>query len=89
MLQEIEHDLGCYDMRKASATTTYANLADVVRMILAAPKEDVAKIIRCKDCLYRSQYTNENGMYKCGGIEAGEESPLVSPDFFCAFGRKR
>ena len=33
LLQEIEHDLGCYDIRKASASTMFIKLGEVVKMI--------------------------------------------------------
>ena len=89
LLSEIEHDLGCYDFEQASAQSMYIRLGDVVKMILAAPKEDLMPVVRCKDCLYRSQHPNNKGMYGCGGIETGHGSPLVLPEFFCAFGVKR
>lgn len=55
------------------------------------PASDVEKVVRCKKCLYRSQYSDENGMYKCGGIltEDGDCFLMVKPDHFCAYGERR
>ena len=55
------------------------------------PIVDAVEVVRCEKCLYRSQYANENGMYKCGGIltEDGECFLMVKPDHFCAFGKQR
>lgn len=52
---------------------------------------DVETVVRCKKCLYRSQYSDENGMYKCGGIltEDGDCFLMVKPDHFCAYGERR
>ena len=49
------------------------------------------EVVRCKNCLYRSQYADENGNYKCGGILTEDEESLlmVKPDFFCAYGERR
>ena len=46
---------------------------------------------RCESCLYRSQYHNENGEYRCGGIqtENGDYEMMVQPDFCCAYYEKR
>lgn len=40
LLQEIEHDLGCFEIEKflQKKAPLYADLGDIVRMILAAPK---------------------------------------------------
>ena len=45
----------------------------------------------CASCLYRSQYSNENGEYKCGGIqtENGGLEMMVQPDFYCAYYERR
>ena len=50
MLEEIEHDLGCFDIRNANAVDMFVRLREVVRMILAAPKQDVEKVVRCGKC---------------------------------------
>lgn len=58
----------------------------------ALPKaEDERKIARCVDCLYRSQYSDENGMYHCGGIDTTKDHalPVVAPDFYCAYSERR
>jgi hypothetical protein len=54
-------------------------------------KADVVKVVRCENCIYRSQYADENGNYKCGGIltEDEETALMVKPDFFCAYGERR
>lgn len=51
----------------------------------------VAPVVRCEKCLYRSQYPDENGFYKCGGAQTkdGELLLMVKPDFFCACGERR
>lgn len=40
LLQEIEHDLGCFEIEKflEKKAPLYADLGDIVRMIMAAPK---------------------------------------------------
>lgn len=40
LLQEIEHDLGCFEIEKflQKKAPLYVDLGDIVRMILAAPK---------------------------------------------------
>lgn len=52
---------------------------------------DAVEVVRCKDCLYRSQYPDESGHYKCGGLLTEDEELLlmVKPDFFCAYGERR
>lgn len=42
---------------------------------------------KCENCLYRSQYSNENGEFKCGGIQTvdGDLEMMVQPDFYCAY----
>lgn len=56
-----------------------------------APTVDAVKVVRCEKCLYRSQYCDENGFYKCGGVqnEDGECFLMVEPTHFCAFGKWR
>lgn len=51
----------------------------------------LVEVVRCEKCLYRSQYCDENGLYKCGGLqtEDGDLVLMVKPDFFCAFGERR
>lgn len=46
LLQEIEHDLGCFAVEKflQKKEPLYADLKDIVTMILAAPKEDAFRI---------------------------------------------
>lgn len=56
-----------------------------------APTVDAVEVVRCVECLYRSQYSDDNGLYHCGGIDTTEEHalPVVAPDFFCAHGERR
>lgn len=60
---------------------------EVIGCIKDAPAADVAPVVRCEKCLYRSQYANKDGFYKCGvlGCE-GEDCAFVSPDFGCIAG---
>lgn len=46
LLQKIEHDLGCFEIDKfvKEQTPLYANLRDIVKMILAAPKADAVQV---------------------------------------------
>ena len=64
---------------------------DVMQRIDNAPTVDAVEVVRCEDCLYRSQYPDESGHYKCGGLLTEDEELLlmVKPDFFCAYGEKR
>ena len=68
------------------------SVADVQKIIVDSLMENgVVVPVRCKDCLYRSQYSDENGLYHCGGIDTTKDHvlPVVSPDFFCAHGERR
>ena len=63
-----------------------------VRQIVYAMKDvDAVEVVRCEKCLYRSQYCDENGLYKCGGIqnENGDCFLMVESTHFCAFGKLR
>jgi hypothetical protein len=55
------------------------------------PAADAVRVVRCKDCLYRSQYHDEKGLYHCGGIDTTKDHalPVVAPNFFCAHGERR
>jgi len=66
-------------------------MQEVCNMLDKSPTVDAVEVVRCEKCLYRSQYANENGMYKCGGIltEDGDCFLMVKPDHFCAFGKQR
>ena len=52
---------------------------------------DAVEVVRCEKCLYRSQYANKDGLYRCGGILTEDEDLIlmVKPDFFCAYGERR
>lgn len=54
-------------------------------------QRDAVEVVRCEECLYRSQYSDENGMYHCGGIDTTKDHalPVVAPDFFCAHHERR
>lgn len=47
--------------------------------------------VRCEECLYRSQYPDENGRYLCGGILTEDDDLVVKvmPGFYCGYGEKR
>jgi len=49
-LQESEHDLRCHDISRSTEKSLFVNLGDVVRMLLAAPKENVVPVVRCGEC---------------------------------------
>lgn len=55
------------------------------------PAADAVEVVRCKECIYRYQYHDENGLYHCGGIDTTKDHalPVVAPDFFCAHGERR
>mgnify|MGYP004468746943 CR=1 FL=1 len=60
---------------------------DVIKRLPAA---DVAEVLRCEKCLYRSQYANDDGFYQCGMIQcADEHCALVPLNFGCIAGVKR
>ena len=65
--------------------------ASVKRIFSEIPTVDAVEVVRCEKCLYRSQYPDENGDYKCGGLLTEDEELLlmVKPDFFCAYGERR
>lgn len=61
-----------------------------LREIRNAPAADVAPVVRCEKCLYRSQYANEDGFYQCGMLQcADEHCALVPPNFACIAGVRR
>ena len=55
-----------------------------------APAVDAVEVVHCEQCLYRSQYANEEGLYKCGVITCKEgHCAMVAPYFSCIAGKKR
>lgn len=60
-------------------------------IVVNQPTVDAVEVVRCEHCMYRSQYSDENGMYHCGGIETTEEhaAPVVAPDFACLHGERK
>ena len=62
----------------------------VQAIIDTAPAVDAVEVVRCEQCLYRSQYANEEGLYKCGAITCKEgHCAMVAPHFSCIAGKKR
>lgn len=62
----------------------------IVHTIANAPAVDAEEVVRCEQCLYRSQYANEEGLYKCGAITCKEgHCAMVAPYFSCIAGKKR
>ena len=63
----------------------------IAKIIMDAPTVDAVEVVRCENCIYRSQYADKNGNYKCGGIltEDEETALMVKPDFFCAYGERK
>ena len=62
-----------------------------VAIINRSPTIDAVPVVRCKECRYHSQYSDENGMYHCGGIDTTKDHalPVVAPDDFCSYGERR
>ena len=54
------------------------------RVIDEAPTVDAVPVVRCKDCKYRADAT-DNGNYLCNRKMLG----LVRPNDFCSFGERR
>ena len=79
-------DKGAYALRHC-----ISNLFSLDEIVDEAPTVDAVEVVRCEKCLYRSQYCDENGFYKCGGIQTEDDDlvMMVKPDFFCAFGELR
>lgn len=77
--------------KMAKSDAQQALMGRVLYIIEHKPTVDAVEVVRCKDCLYRSQYSDENGMYHCGGIDTTKDHvlPVVAPDFFCADGERR
>lgn len=61
-----------------------------MKKIAEAPAADVVEVVRCEECLYRSQYTNKDGFYQCGAIQCKDGCcALVPPLFACIAGERR
>ena len=96
LLQEIEHDLGCYDIRKASASTMFIKLGEVVKMILAAPKEEVVKVVHCGVCKHWHRETGYCGLHSyfhdstglCCSPAESQEWTMWDENGFCSDGEK-
>ena len=58
-------------------------------LIVANGKDDTVKPVRCRDCLYRSQYPDSEGRYGCGAFCTEDGKWLFGPEFFCAWGERR
>ena len=65
-------------------------IPNVEHLIERQPAADVDPVVRCKECLYRSQYANKDGFYKCGAIQCKEgHCAMVPPEFACIAGKRR
>lgn len=74
--------MAMFEMAYTMETETDA--AVVLRMIDDAPAADVAPVVRCRDC--KHSYEDLGGLYCSYGPCV--DCP-VSPDFWCANGRRR
>lgn len=62
----------------------------IQELIANTPTIDATPVVRCKECLYRSQYADKNGLYKCGAIQCEEGHCIkVAPLFACIAGKRR
>ena len=63
----------------------------IINAIDSVDAVDAVEVVRCEKCLYRSQYSDENGCYKCGGLqtEDGDLVLMVKSDFFCSYGERK
>lgn len=61
-----------------------AFIAAMEQVIDDCPAIDAVEVVRCKDCIYASFYSNKL-MYECGRYE----DALMFPDDFCSYGKRR
>ena len=54
-----------------------------------APDYYVGPTVACEGCIYRSQYSNDDGLFKCGAFSRGNLQILVPPDGWCFMGRSK
>lgn len=62
---------------------------ELVTMIKKIEIGQLVEVVRCEFCLYRSQYPDKDGFYKCGGVSTDGVAMMVSPDFYCKHGERR
>lgn len=65
----------------------------VTEMIQDAPPADVAPVVRCKDCKYRTWFVPG---YGCGNFESPfykvadeDDAIMTKPDDFCSYGERK
>ncbi len=96
-LQEIEHDLRCHDISRSTEKSLFVNLGDVVRMLLAAPKENVVPVVRCGECKHWHQetgycelhsYFHDSDNLSCSPAESSSWTMWDEKDF-CSDGERR
>lgn len=83
---------GCLErMTKTAYPNLFPGLLEAIDYVRDFPTVDAVEVVRCEKCLYRSQYPDESGHYKCGGLLTEDEELIlmVKPDFFCAYGERR
>ena len=71
----------------------FSDFDDAFEMVENAPPADVAPVVRCKDCKYRTWFVPG---YGCGNFESPfykavdeDVSIMTKPDDFCSYGEKR
>ena len=98
VLEEIEHDLGCYEigtMEKGDAL--FVDLRDVVRMVCDAPTVDAVEVVRCQDCAHWHEETgwcNKHSHFIGAEGEAchpweSSQWKMLGADDFCSWGERR
>ena len=60
------------------------NYANIRAQILAQPTLDAVPVVRCKDCIYASFYSNKL-MYECDRYA----DVLMFPDDYCSYGKRK
>lgn len=79
----IQDGLNCKDPAKAFGH-------DAIEILTEIEFAQAIDAVRCEQCLYRSQYANEEGLYKCGVITCKDgHCAMVAPYFSCIAGKKR
>jgi len=61
----------------------------VAQITRDTPNYYVGPIVNCEECIYRSQYSNDDGLYACGVMSTGDMRVLVPADGWCHLGRLR
>lgn len=50
------------------------------------PLDDVAKVVRCKDCMYQR---TADGFYACHKFVGANVSIITNPNNYCSLGRRK